>query len=396
MINKLKYQVLILICVVCLVGSCNESSKGYRSTGDKWSIRMADAVMERVDSLVYYYGGEVKWQYDIALLGQAIDRLGSVDSKYSKYMQDFVDYFIREDGSIDIYKKPDYNLDHINPAKNLITLYKRTGEQKYLDAIHNFIIHLEEQPTTSEGGFWHKRRYPWQMWLDGVYMSSPFMAQYAKEFNQPEWFDTVALQISIIYHHTMDPATGLLYHAWDESKEQQWASPETGQSSQFWGRAIGWYMMALVDVLDYFPGEHPAYEKIIDILNTTAEAILRVRDPETGLWYQVLDQSNREGNYLEASCSCMFTYAFAKAAKKGYLKNDYLRIANESFDSILKEFIILGQDGSPSLTNICGAAGLGGDPYRDGSYDYYVNERRVTNDPKGVAPFILAAIELKR
>jgi unsaturated rhamnogalacturonyl hydrolase len=358
---------------------------------------MADAVMSRFDSLIYYNNpGKVKWQYDIAMLGQAIDRLGSVDQKYSLYMQDFSDYFVREDGNVKLYKKSDYNLDHINPAKNLLTLYKRTGQQKYLNAINHFIVHLEEQPVTSEGGFWHKKRYPFQMWLDGVYMSSPFMAQYAKEFNQPAWFDTVALQITLICERTLDEETGLLYHAWDESRQQPWADQKTGCSPQFWGRAMGWYMMALVDVLDYMPPDHRSRENILAILLQVAEALMKVRDPGTGLWYQVLDQGSRDGNYLEASCSSMFAYAFAKGAKNRHLPHEFLEVAEDTFESILKEFVIEDVDGMLSLTGICGAAGLGGDPYRDGSYDYYVNEKTVKNDPKGVGSFILAAIELKR
>ena len=385
-----------MTCFVCLTAACKEAQKQNITRDKAWSVQMADAVMERTDSLIYLYGKKPKWSYDIALLGMAIDRLGSADPSYSKYMKDYMDFFVQEDGTVRYYKKTDYNLDNINPAKNLITLYKRTGEKKYLKAIESFIIQLEEQPLTSEGGFWHKKRYPWQMWLDGVYMSSPFMAQYAKEFNHPEWFDTVALQVRLIYKHTLDPSSGLLYHAWDESREQQWSSPETGQSSQFWGRAMGWFMMALVDILDYFPEEHPDYENIKQILNQTADALLLVQEPGTGLWYQVLDQGNREGNYLEASCSCMFTYAFAKGAKNGYLPDKYYEIAENSFESILREFVIKDEDGMPSLKNICGAAGLGGDPYRDGSYEYYIHERIVKNDPKGLGPFILAAIELKR
>jgi unsaturated rhamnogalacturonyl hydrolase len=234
------------------------------------------------------------------------------------------------------------------------------------------------------------------MWLDGIYMSSPFMAQYAKEFNRPEWFDTVSLQIRLIYDKTFDRSTGLLYHAWDESREQRWADKQTGCSPCFWGRAMGWYMMALVDVLDYFPAQHPDREKLLDILVRTAAALRDVRDPETGLWYQVLDQGGREGNYLEASCSCMFTYAFAKGAKKGYLSQDFYRMAEESFDAILGEFITVEKDGMPGMRHVCGGAGLGGDPYRDGSYEYYINEKRVPNDPKGVGAFILAATELKK
>jgi unsaturated rhamnogalacturonyl hydrolase len=385
------------LIITGLAGACLNPPTAGQDGPDLWSLRMAEAVMNRFDSLIYYnHTDKVKWQYDIAMLGQAIDKLGSVDEKFSLYMQDFTDYFVREDGSIRGYRKSDYNLDHINPAKNLLTLYKRTGERKYLDAIQHFVRQLEEQPVTSAEGFWHKKRYPTQMWLDGVYMSSPFMAQYAKEFDQPQWFNTVARQITLIYEKTLDEESGLLYHAWDESKQQQWADPASGCSPNFWGRAMGWYMMALVDVLDYFPPDHPGREEILAILNQLAEALLRVRDPDTGLWYQVLDQDGREGNYLEASCSSMFTYAFAKGAKKGYLPEDFGSIAAASFESILREFVIIDEDGMVSLTKICGAAGLGGDPYRDGSYEYYIHEKIVKNDPKGVGPFILAAIELKR
>jgi len=205
------------------------------------------------------------------------------------------------------------------------------------------------------------------MWLYGIYMSSPFLAQYAIEFNKPAWFDTVTFQIMHIYEKTIDPKTGLLYHAWDESKSQAWCNPETGQSREFWGRATGWYMMAIVDVLGYLPNNHPQRDSIISILVRTSEALLKVRDPETGLWYQVLDKGKQEGNYLEASCSSMFTYAFAKGAKMGYLPAKYRGIAEKSFQSLIDNFIITGDNGVPVMTGICAAAGLGGKPYRDGS-----------------------------
>ncbi|UCG27696.1 MAG: glycoside hydrolase family 88 protein, partial [Bacteroidales bacterium] len=206
-----------------------------------WSVRMADAVIERFDSLIHYNNpSKVKWQYDIAMLGQAVDKLGYLDIEYSEYLRDYLDYFIGEDGTIKIYKQEDFNLDHINPAKNLLTLYKRTGQDKYYLAIKTFVSHLENQPRTESGGFWHKKIYPWQMWLDGIYMSSPFLAQYSQEFNQSAWFDTVAEQITLIYSRTVDEQTGLLYHAWDESRQQKWANPETGCSPNFWGRAMGW------------------------------------------------------------------------------------------------------------------------------------------------------------
>jgi unsaturated rhamnogalacturonyl hydrolase len=389
-------RIFLLFISFMLVACCsNNKSKQTKGKSEiKWSIRMADAAMMRCDSLMWHNDDKKhKWQYDVAMLGQAIDKLGYIDTVYSKYNEDYLNYFI-QDNTIKNYKLEDYNLDNVNPAKGLITLYKRTGDEKYLNAINLIVKQLEQQPTTHSGGFWHKKKYPWQMWLDGIYMSSPFLAQYANDFNKPAWFDTVTFQIIQIYSRTYDPATGLLYHAWDESKSQAWCNPETGQSKEFWGRAMGWYMMALVDVLGYLPNDHPQRDSVINILLKTSEALLRVRDPKTGLWYQVLNKGNQEGNYPEASCSSMFTYAFAKGAKMGYLPSMYLDIAKQSFQAIVENFIRIGEDGVPVMTNICGAAGLGGNPYRDGSYQYYINEKKVDDDTKGVAPFILAAIEL--
>lgn len=381
--------------IIILLFNCSHHAPSSADFSGKWSVIMADAVMQRYDSLCSYnHPDRINWQYDIAMLGQAIDKLGYLDARYSKYNEDFIDYFVTDDGGIRTYNIEEYNLDNVNPAKGLITQYKRKGDSKYLNAVNTIITQLENQPKTHSGGYWHKLRYPWQMWLDGIYMASPFLAQYAKEFNKKEWFDTVSKQIILIYDKTVDPSTGLLYHAWDESKSQKWCNPETGQSTQFWGRAMGWYMMALTDVLEYLPSDFSTRDSILLILNNTSEALLKYRDHETGLWYQVLDRQGEEGNYLEASCSSMFTYAFAKAARKGYLPEKFYEIAKNTFRSITENFIETGKDGLPVLTHICGSAGLGGTPYRDGSYEYYINERQVVNDPKGMGPFILAAIEL--
>ena len=381
--------------IIVLFINCSHHSPKSADFSDKWSVIMADAVMNRYDSLCSYnHPDRINWQYDIAMLGQAIDKLGYLDARYSKYNEDFIDYFITDDGKIRTYNIEEYNLDNVNPAKGLITQYKRKGDTKYLIAVNTIISQLQHQPETHSGGYWHKLKYPWQMWLDGIYMASPFLAQYAKEFNKKEWFDTVSKQIILIYNKTLDPSSGLLYHAWDESKSQKWCNPETGQSTQFWGRAMGWYMMALVDVLEYLPSDFQTRDSLLLILNNTSEALLRYRDHETGLWYQVLDQQGREGNYLEASCSSMFTYAFAKAARKDYLPEKFNEIAKNSFRAITENFIVTGEDGLPVMTHICGSAGLGGTPYRDGSYEYYIHELQVVNDPKGVGPFILAAIEL--
>ncbi len=392
----MKKILAILIVVFGTIG-CTSSKKNTPENNEKWSVQMANSVMFRYDSLVNYLNPKtIKWSYDVAFLGQAIDKLGNIDAKYSKYLETYVDYFVNEDGSIKSYSIDEYNIDHINPGKNLITLYKRNGLQKYRDAIGLLVRQMETHPKTPSGGYWHKKIYPNQMWLDGLYMASPFLAQYGKEFNAPQWFDVIVHEFNLIYEKTRDENTGLLYHAWDESRQMGWANKETGRSPHFWSRAMGWYMMALVDVLDYFPKDHPQRDTLIDILSKTAEALVKVRDPQTGLWFQVLDHVGVEGNYAEGSGSSMFTYVFAKAAKQGYLDSTYYKIADNTFDSIVKHLIIVDTDGFITMKNVCGACGLGGNPYRDGSYEYYITEKRVDNDTKGVAPFILAALELDK
>lgn len=395
----MRVTISILIVFMIAFGCKSETKNNSSLSGDevKWSIKMANSVMQLHDSLIYFDGKDkIKWQYDVAMLAMSIDKLGVFDQKYSDYMQSYFDYFINEDGSVKKYKIEEYNIDRINPAKSLFTLYKRTGEQKYKTAIQLFIKQMENHPKTETGGYWHKKVYPYQMWLDGIYMGSPFLAQYAKEYNSPQWFDVVTHQVILIYNKTIDPASGLLYHAWDESREQRWSNPETGQSPHFWSRAIGWYVIAIVDILDFLPENHPDRQQLITILNNEIDALLKVSDPDTGLWYQVLDQLGREGNYIEASGSCMYTYAMAKAANKGYIDKRYKKIANQKFDAIIKHLIVKDNNGNLVLKNVCGGCGLGGNPYRDGSYNYYINEKVVDNDSKGVAPFILAAIELDR
>ena len=285
--------------------SCQTTSKSRN--GEKYSLQIADAVMQRFDSLGYYNGRtRIGWSYDVAFLGMAIDRLGKIDPDYSAYMEEYMNYFIEEDGQIKTYRKETYNIDNINPGKNLITLYKRTGDPKYMKAIETLADQMKHHPRTHSGGFWHKQRYPWQMWLDGIYMGSAFLAQYASEFDHPEWFDTVAHQIKLISRKTLDPETGLLYHAWDESKSQEWADPDTGCSPHFWGRAMGWYAMAIPDVLDHFPLDHPQRKRLLTAFRGLISCVTDFQDRSSGVWYQILDQGGRDGNYLEASASWLF------------------------------------------------------------------------------------------
>lgn len=394
----MKYLALFLLLSLGI--SCqsrNTNSKTEPEQTPKWSIRMADAVMSRSDSLGFYNGRTRRgWSYDVAMLGMAIDRLGSVDKKYSDYMQADMDAMIDENGNVARYDSSKFNIDYINPAKNILILWERTGNEKYRKAIGQFVRQMENHPKTQSGGYWHKKIYPSQIWLDGVYMGMPFLAQYAKDFNAPQWFDVATHEIILVNEKTRDPKTGLLYHAWDESKQQQWANPETGLSPHFWSRAMGWYVMAIVDVLDFLPENHPERPKLITILQQSCDALLKVRDPQSGCWFQVLDQGKREGNYLEGSGTAMYVYAFAKGAREGYLNEKYREIASSAFDDMVKTFIVTGDDSLPSMVNICGSCGLGGNPYRDGSYEYYTTEKINTNDTKGVGPFILAAEELDK
>ena len=392
-IIRMKYTILFFLLVVLF--SCN-SPKTTETKNLYWATQFADAVMHRADSLIYYHRDKPKYEYDYAFLGDAIYKLKDINPKYGQYMKDYIDYFLHEDGTISGQKHSDFNIDRVRPGYSMITLYEDYGDEKYKRGIETLVHQMEEQPRTNSGGFWHKKVYPYQMWLDGLYMAEPFLTRYAAEFNQPKWFDEATFQLEEVYKHTLDPETGLVYHAWDESKQQRWSQPETGQSKHFWSRGTGWYMMALVDVLEYLPNDHPERDKIIKILNDLSAALLQVQDAETGLWYQVLDMGGREGNYIEASGSAMFIYAFAKGAKMELLDQRYLDIANEAFDNMIKYLVKEGDDGYPVLPQTCGACGLGGDPYREADYNYYISEKIVDNDQKGVAPLIMAAIELNK
>jgi unsaturated rhamnogalacturonyl hydrolase len=215
-------------------------------------------------------------------------------------------------------------------------------------------------------------------------------------FHEGADFHDIANQFIFIERHTRDSKTGLLFHAWDESKQMPWANKQTGCSPNFWGRAMGWYAWALVDVLDYMPYDYTQRKELIAVLQRLSKALLKFRDPQSKLWYQIVDQGNRAGNYLESSASCMFVYAFAKGAKKGYLDKTYLNAARESFNGILDAMVTVDEKGFVSIHHACQGAGLGGNPYRDGSYEYYINEKQRTNDFKAIGPFIMAALELKQ
>jgi unsaturated rhamnogalacturonyl hydrolase len=313
--------------------------------------------------------------------------------KYFDYIKSTVDKSVNTDGTIRHYRLADYNIDQVKEGSAVLFLYRETGEEKYRKAVGLLRKQMNEHPRTSEGAFWHKQRYPWQIWLDGLYMGSPFLAEYGEIFKEPELFDDVITQLLQAHKHTLDPVTGLYYHGWDEKREREWANPVTGQSPSFWGRGMGWYAMAIVDALDFIPADHPGRDSVLAVLNHFASAIKKYQDNASGLWWQVTDQGGREGNYLESSSSCMFVYALAKAVRKSYIDPSYRQVAETGFKGIIDHFVTTDSAGYPVLGQCCLTAGLGYG--RDGSYDYYVHQTEISvNDGKTTGPFILAALEL--
>ncbi|HYH79081.1 MAG TPA: glycoside hydrolase family 88 protein [Longimicrobium sp.] len=372
------------------------------SDGLPWSVRFARSVMRRNPQT------HRRWDYTQGVVLHAIERVGLArrDAAMMRYVDTNMARWITAEGDILGYALDDYNIDEVSQGRLLFRMHQQelargSDDGRYKYAADMLREQIRRQPRTSEGGFWHKKIYPRQMWLDGLFMGQPFYAEYAKRFNEPAAYDDIAKQFLLVSRHTRDPRTSLMYHAWDEARAQPWADSATGLSPHFWARAMGWYMVGVVETLDHFPATHPQRAAIIQTLRDAAEGVARVQDPVTGLWWDVLDQPNREGNFLEASASSMFAYALAKGARLGYLEPRYRQVAERGFGGLLSNLVRENADGTASLVNIVQVSGLGGNrrsdgSYRDGSFAYYVSEPVVTDDYKGVGPFILAALELGR
>ena len=363
-----------------------------QSSEEPWSVRMAESIMADHPN---WYGN---WDYVTGTVLRGFEELWehTGDDRFFDYIKSTVDHVVTSNGNISDYNIFAYNIDEIKEGRMLLLLYQETGDERYQIAAGHLRDQLEDHPRTSEGGFWHKQIYPWQMWLDGLYMGSPFYAEYSLIFDEPEGLDDVVLQQVLMETHARDPETGLLYHGWDESMQQEWSDPVTGQSPSFWGRAIGWYAMALVDVLDYLPPEHEGRDTVISIYQRLVEGMMNYQD-ESGTWWQVVDKGGDPGNYLESSVSCMMVYSMAKAIRYGYISVDYLPDVLRAYHGIIDQFITYDPEGTINLIQTCSSAGLGGNPYRDGSYEYYVYQTSIsTNDGKGLGPFIAGSVELER
>ncbi len=357
------------------------------------SLRVAESEMARNPEASHIDGleGKLKWNYTTGLELKVI-----LDASPAAldYVDAWYDAIIDSAGVIYKYKKSNYSQDHICPGRTLFGLYDLTGKEKYRVAMDTLYSQLQSKPRTPEGGFWPKQVYPQQMWLDGLYMAEPFYAEYTARYvtdslQRAANYADIVHQFTLIYDHTLDPGTGLLRHAWDSSHQIFWCNPETGQSDHAWGRALGWYCMALVEVAEILP-DGEGKDSLVKILNTLYNVLPLYADAETGMWFQVLDQPYREGNYLEATCSAMFTYAWLKACRLGFLGNR--EGAVQSYESLLKTFVT-EEDGLVNLNRCCEVAGLGGKENRRGDYDYYINEKVRSNDPKGIGPLIWAALE---
>ena len=314
-------KIFFLFLINALFANCSRDSGT-----EPYYKRMADSEMKRnPESWMVDFSKSPKWNYTHGLELQSILKVWEKtgDRKYFDYVVSYADTMIHDDGSITAYRWSKYNIDHVNPGKILFPIYAETDNPKYKKAMDTLKSQMDTHPRISNGGYWHKLVYPHQVWLDGLYMACPFLAQYGATFNDPALFDEVTLQLTTAYEDLLDEETGLLYHGWDESREQRWADPVTGCSPHFWSRGIGWYMMALVDVLDFMPANHSGKPQIIGILNRISAAVEKYREPVSGMWYQVTDQGNRKGNYLESSGSIMFIYTWIKGAQKGYLPEEF-------------------------------------------------------------------------
>lgn len=395
--KNFKTLAFLTLPFLMVMSSCSSLKNQQPGQQKSLSADLSKTIMEKLPFPIENESRNLKWTYETGVYLTGISNVWkrTGDAQYFNYVQRSMDDFIEDNGNIKTYKFEDFNLDNVRNGPNLLMLYKVTGKKKYYSAAAQLRKQLAEQPRTNSGSFWHKKIYPYQVWLDGLYMAMPFYAEWAADFHDPKAFDDIAVQFTDIEKEARDKNTGLIYHGWDESRAQAWADKTTGNSPNFWGRAMGWYGMGLVDVLDYFPKDHPKRVELIGVLNRFATAIQKVQDKKSGLWYQVLDKPNGEGNYLEASASSMFVYTLAKAVRMGYIDASFEKVAQKGYAGIKKEFLETDEKGFLHLNGTVSVAGLGGKPYRDGSYKYYLSEKVVQDDPKGAGAFIMASNEME-
>jgi unsaturated rhamnogalacturonyl hydrolase len=367
------------------------------------SRRMADTVVAKwPKAMLPTLGSPGKWTYEEGVLldGITAEWRTTGNADFFSYLKATIDPHLDADATsatpIVGYPAAAHSLDNIKTGQSLLTLYRVTGQKKYYLAAKYVREQLRLQKRTPSGGFWHKDIYPNQMWLDGAYMAGPFLAEYGATFHEPEDFDEVAQELLLMDQHMRSPQTGLMIHGWDESKQMPWADKTTGLSPEVWARAMGWYGMALVDVLDWIPLDHPQRPALLAALDRTAKAMVKYQDPATGLWFQVVDKPKQAGNYVEASASAMFVYTLAKGVRMGYLPQSDEPAARRGWEGIQKKFVTKNPDGTLTLNGTVKVGGLGGKPYRSGTFDYYTHEPVIADDAKGIGAFLLAGSEMEQ
>ena len=383
-----------------------------------YSQWMTYSEMKRTpESYLLDFSSRPKWSYVMGIELEAMldTYLMYKDERILKYCQTYADTMINARGEIRGYQLKDYNLDNIRTGHFIARLYKLRPEEKNLTAMQTLMQQLSRQPRTEvDSVFWHKAIYSYQVWLDGIFMGLPYHVLTASMFMKPEEakiiYDDAVHQVSVTYQRTLDTKTNLNRHAWDETREMFWADTETGLSQHCWGRAQGWFSMALIELLDVLPKDYSGRKDVINLLKKDLDAVIKWQDKQSGLWYQVMDSPTREGNYLEATCSCMFAYVLLKASRLGYVGTQYREAGRKAYKGIIREFIRENDDDTISLTHCCSVAGLGPglsskvllaasgiqeNRRRDGSYNYYLSEPIRDNDAKGIGPFIWASLEME-
>ena len=341
-------------------------------------------------------GKKPSWNYMDGCMIKAILELYHINKneKYLEFADDFIDYFVKEDGSILSYDPKEHNLDNVNAGKTLFDLYALTGKEKYRKAIDTVYSQLKTQPRTSTGNFWHKEIYPNQIWLDGLYMAQPFYMQYEITYNDCKNCNDSLQQFANVYNLMRDTRNGLYYHAYDDSRQMFWCDKVTGLSANFWLRALGWYAMALIDTMEIMPESlAEGKEQLKKIYHELIDSMLPYQDEDTGMWYQVVNRGGIKPNYLETSGSAIFAYAIMKSVRLGFLDESYFQYGKKAFDGICRTYLS-EENGELQLGGICLVAGLGNKEMREGTFDYYMREPVVKNEAKGVAPLILAYIEI--
>lgn len=382
-----------LAAILSICGTLN-----LKAQEQPWSLRMANSTMQRWP-LGRFRDRSTSpgWNYQLSVLLTGMESVWrkTGDKTVFQYIQQSMDQLVEPDGSIPAYYAKRQSTDDILLGRQLLMLYRVTGEDKYRKAAILIRKQLTTQPRNASGGFCHTRRFANQMLLDDVYMIAPFLAEYASTFQEPKDYADITKQFVLLEDHNRDPKSRLLYQEWNESRTESWVNKSTGTSASFWGRGTGWYIMALVDTLPYYPEDNPDRATLLAILNRTADGIIHHQDRKSGLWYQVLDKPKQKGNYLESSASGMFIYALAKGVRLGYLPKRDLANALRGRNGMLDHFVQTAPDGGITITDTVKSIDLGSAPSHDGSFAYYISAPVISNDPKGVGAFLLASTEIE-